>query len=85
MVAGWLMAQGQDAAGRGVGVGLGMLVGLLGGSGVAVLVSYVSARLIPSIKGKLLACLPWIILLGFWGMFLFTANGDRLFEWLENI
>jgi hypothetical protein len=86
MMAGWLLAQGQDAAGRGIGIGLGMLgVGLLGGMGVAVLVSYATARIIPSIKGKLLACLPWVILVGFWGVFLFTASGDRLFEWLESV
>ena len=86
MVVGWLMAQGQDAAGRGIGIGLGMLgVGLLGGIAMGVLVSYATARVMSSFAGKLLACLPWVMLVGFWAMVPFTESGDRLFEWLENI
>jgi len=83
---GLMLAHGQDAAGSGIGLGLGMLgVGLLGGIATAVFASYWTARLMPHVGGKLLACLPWIILTSFWGMTLFTPTGDRLVEWLENL
>lgn len=86
MAAGCLLARGQDAAGRGIDVGLGMLgVGLLGGIVTAVFVSRSTVRLVPHISGKVLACLPWVILATFWWMALFTPTGDRLVEWLENL
>jgi hypothetical protein len=86
MVVGCLLARGQDAAGSGIGIGLGMLgVGLLGGIVTAVFVSYFTARTVQHSVGKLLVCLPWIILVSFWWMALFTPTGDRLFEWLENL
>jgi len=86
MFAGCLMAQGQDAAGRGIGIGLGMLgVGLLGGIVTAVFVSRSTVRLFPHTTGRLFACLPWAVLTSFWWMALFTPTGDRLFEWLENL
>ena len=86
MGVGFLLARGQDAAGRGIGIGLGMLgVGLLGGILTAVFVSYSTVRLIPSVVGKLLACLPWIILASFWWMALFTPTGDRLAQWLQDL
>jgi hypothetical protein len=86
MAVGCLLARGQDAAGSGIGVGLGMLgVGLLGGIVTAVFVSYFTVRTKPHFSGKLLACLPWIVLAGFWWMALFTPTGDRLVEWLESL
>ena len=86
MLVGCLMARGQDAAGRGIGIGLGMLgVGLLGGIVTAVFVSRSTVRLLPHTTGKLLACLPWLILASFWWMALFTPAGDRLAEWLESL
>ncbi len=86
MAVGCLLAHGQDAAGSGIGIGLGMLgVGLLGGIVTADFVSYSTVRAMPHVAGKLLACLPWIILASFWWMALFTPTGDRLAEWLENL
>jgi len=80
------MGHGQDAAGRGIGIGLGMLgVGLLGGIATAIFVSYFTVRTVPHLAGKLLACLPWFLLVSFWWMALFTSTGDRLAEWLERL
>ena len=86
MLVGCLLAHGQDAAGSGIGIGLGMLgVGLLGGIVTAIFVSYFTVRTVPHVTGKLLACLPWLILVSFWVMALFTPTGDRLAEWLESL
>jgi hypothetical protein len=86
MFVGCLLGHGQDAAGRGIGIGLGMLgVGLLGGIVTAIFVSYLTVRAVPHFAGKLLACLPWFILASFWWMALFTPTGDRLAEWLESL
>ena len=84
MLAGRALAHGQDAAGSGIGVGLGMIgVGLLGGIVTAAFVSYFSPRCVPNRVGKLMAFLPWFILGSFWWMMFFTANGDWLFSRLE--
>lgn len=86
LVAGCLFAHGQDPAGRGIAVSLGMLgVGLLGGILSAVFVSRSMLRLAPNIRGKLLAALPWIFLSGIWWIVLFTPIGDRLATWLEHL
>ena len=86
ILVGCLLGRGQDAAGSGVGLGLGMLgVGLLGGIATATLASYFTARAMPRGAGKLLAFLPWVMLVSFWWMALFTATGDRLAEWLESL
>jgi len=81
-----MLARGQDAAGRGIGIGLGMLgVGLLGGILASIFVSHSTVRLMPHVVGKLLACIPWIILASFYWMALFTPTGDRLAEWLRDL
>ena len=85
MLAGCLLAHGQDAAGSGIGIGLGMLVGLVAGIVTAVWVSRSMLQTIPHFAGRLLAALPWIILAIFWFMVFFTPTGDRLFEWLESL
>lgn len=86
MAVGWLFARGQDAAGRGIGIGMGMLgVGLFGGIVGAIIVSRSAVRLLPDFSGKVLARLPWVILAIFWWMALFTPTGDRLAEWLERL
>lgn len=86
MIAGWSFAQGQDAAGKGIGVALGMFgVGLGGGLAAAGFISYCTVRSGPQFAGRLLAPLPWIVLTAFWGMTLLTPAGDRLVEWLERL
>jgi len=85
IVAAWVLARGQDAAGHGIGIALGLLAGLLGGVGAAVLVSYATARLFPSVLGKLLACLPWMILAAFWGNMFFAPSGAGWYGWLEKL
>lgn len=86
LIAGCVLAHGQDAAGRGIGVALGMLgVGLLGGILSAIFVSRTMLRLAPNVRGKLLAFLPWVFLSGIWWIVLFTPLGDRLAEWLQRL
>ena len=84
MLVGCLLGRGHDAAGSGIGIGTGMLgVGLLGGIASAIYVSYFTVRALPNLAGRLLACLPWFILVIIWWIALFTPTGDRLAEWLE--
>jgi hypothetical protein len=86
LLAGCLFAHGQDPAGRGIAISLGMLgVGLGGGIFSAVFVSRSMLRLAPNIRGKLLAALPWIFLIGIWWIALFNPIGDHLATWLEHL
>jgi F0F1-type ATP synthase membrane subunit c/vacuolar-type H+-ATPase subunit K len=86
MAVGCMLAHGQDPAGRGIGLGLGMLgAGIPGGILMAVFVSYSMVRAMRSTLGKILAITPWLIFVIFWWMALFTPTGDRLFEWVENL
>jgi len=78
------MAHGQDAAGSGIGLALGMLgVGLIGGIGTGVFASVLTIRRLPGLAGWLLAGLLWTILAGLWWTALFTPTGDHFAEWLQ--
>ena len=81
---GCILAHGQDGAGRGIAIALGILGGLIGGILAAIFVSYLTIRRIPDAPGKLLSSIPWIILtITYWEIW--TRDGDRFFEWLERI
>ena len=79
---GFILARGQDPAGRGIAEALGVLAGLLFSALTAAFISYLTIRRIPHGLGKLLSSLPWVILTtGGWIM-LFTRFGDQLLDHL---
>ena len=86
IVAGCCMGRGQDAAGRGLGIGIGLFgTWIIGGTASAFLVSRLALRSVPSrTLGGLIAFSPWIIWAGLLYTMIFTRLGDQLLLSLED-
>jgi hypothetical protein len=85
LAVGCLLAHGQDPAGRGIGISLGILGAFVANISTAIFLSFVTVRRMPRPSGKFLATVPWLILAVLYSRLLFTPDGDRLFQWLERI
>ena len=82
-LAGCAMASGQDAAGRGLGFGLGFLgVGIMVGVASAILASIFTLRWLSGAAGKWLAILPWVILVAVWTFLFCTRAAQNLINGL---
>jgi len=78
---GVMMAFGQDAAGGGIGMGLGLLFGAAAGFACAFSITRLTLRNHPdNFAMKLSGFLPWIIWAAAWWTLFFTPVGDWLAE-----